>query len=174
MTILEQEKREKPLKIGVYFSLAVAFGVIFFFFQELLQTIIIPPTHWLARCRSVLYDVGQAANMIAATLACSLFWWRARKKEAKTILGVLWNAYICSWIGFLAYVARMPWYVIHFSPCSALYSPGPARHMMGSLAYLIGGFELLIEASLWALACAALLYGYSGLIKKIGLPSCTN
>ena len=169
MPVVEQEKREKFLNVSIYLVLAVGFGLGFFFFQELLQTIIIPPTHWLARCRNVLYDVGQAASMLAATLACGLFWWSADKNKAKTILGALWNAYACSWIGFLAYVARMSWYVIHFSPCSALYSPGSAKHLMGLLAYLIGGLELLIEASLWAFACAILLYGYSVLIKKFGL-----
>lgn len=165
--MVAQEKRKKSLLVSLYLVLATGFGVIFFFFQELLQTILISPTHWLAKCRNVLYDVGQVANMIAATLACGLFWWRARK--AKSIPGSLWNAYACSWIGFLAYVARMSWYVIHFYPCSALYSPGPAKHMMGALAYLVGGIGLLIEASLWASVCAVLLYGYSALIKKFGL-----
>lgn len=124
-----------------------------------------------SRCWHLIYDVGQISGALAATLAFHVF--RCSKGQAAaSAMRRLWNDYVASWLSFLLYVGSMALYVLNASPCSAVYSPGHARHPFGAFAYVLGGVQLLVESSLLALPCALLLYVYSLLIPGDGAGSC--
>jgi len=137
----------------------------FFLLQEALQNVIISPGSATARCENILYHVAQPIIAACAGLACWLY--RRRLKAHQGGMKRLAWAYAWSWLALLGYVARMAVYVLRFSPCSALYSPGPARHLLGVEAYLIGGATLLIESSAWAIPCALSLWFYVRCLERL-------
>ena len=144
---------------------SLVFAAAFYFLQEAIQDLIVSPKSFTAACENVLYDVAQPAIALCAGLACWLYKRRLKAHQAG-FKKFAW-AYVWSWVALLGFVARMAVYVLRFSPCSALYSPGPVRHMLGIGAYLIGGAILLIESSIWAIPCALLLWGYVPYVRRI-------
>jgi len=141
------------------------FAAVFYFLQEAIQGLVVSPKSFTADCENVLYDVAQPAIALCAGLACLLY--KRRLKAGQTGVKRLALAYAWSWLALFGFIARMAVYVLRFSPCSALYSPGPVRHMLGVGAYLLGGALLLIESSIWAIPCALLLWGYAPYVKRL-------
>jgi len=145
--------------------LSLAFGAVFYLFQEALQSLIVSQGSSTTRCENVLYDVAQPIIAICAGLACWLY--KRRLAAYQTGLKRVACAYAWSWLALLGFVVRMVVYVLQFSPCSALYSPGPVRHMLGVGAYLIGGAILVIESSAWAIPCALFLWWYVLSVQRL-------
>ena len=144
--------------------IALIFGAVFYFLQEALQSLIVSPESSTARCENVLYDVAQPIIAGCAGLACWLYK-RHLKAQQSQLKRIAW-AYTWSWLALLGFAVRMAVYVLQFSPCSALYSPGPVRYMLGVEAYLIGGAILVIESSAWAIPCALFLWGYASIVSS--------
>lgn len=146
--------------------IALIFGALFYCLQEALQGLITSWESSTARCENVLYDVAQPVIAICAGLACWLY--RRRLEPHQTGLRRIAWAYAWSWLALLGFVVRMAVYVLQLAPCSALYSPGPVRHMLGVAAYLIGGTALVIESSVWAVPCGLFLWGYVLSVQRLG------
>jgi len=132
--------------------LTIISGLIFYYFQDLIQSAITSADNGTVRCRNILYDRGQPIRAICAGLACFLY---ARKiSSARGYNKRLFvDAFLYSGLSFFFYFVWLSKYIITRSECSALYSPGP----IGILGFPIVGIVLLFEWSLWALACSIMV-----------------
>jgi len=112
------------------------------------------------RCTDFLYHSAQPILTFCAAAAffCQSFIpTTAGRAKRLALKGV-----VC-WLCFQVFSVWTAWHLLHRTPCTALYSPGPV-FLIGAAVVLV---VLLIESTVWMLICGLMILVIEGIKAAI-------
>jgi len=108
------------------------------------------------RCTDFLYHSAQPVLVICAMAA--FFCQSLVVVRDRRLMSFVKKGAIC-WLCFQGFSFWTAWHLLHRTPCTALYSPGPI-FLIGAIVVVV---VLFIESSVWSLICSVMIGIVEGL-----------
>jgi hypothetical protein len=151
--------RIQPIRVLPKIIAAAVFGAVFWLLTALGQpqlTTFTGGSGCCQRCSDFLYHSAQPVLVICAMGA--FFCQSLVMVSDRRLRSFVKKAAIC-WLCFQGFSLWTAWHLLHRTPCTALYSPGPI-FLIGAIVVVV---VLLIESTVWSLICSAMIGIVEGL-----------